>query len=81
MRDFPRAKAIFPSISRLGSQYRHSHLPNNASAAAVSYNAITVVAANVDIAIAVEFFALLEEVLAEMLTRSHSNSHSHNHSH
>ena len=46
-RDFPRAQAIFPSISRLESQYRHSHLPNNGSTAAVAYAAVTAVAANV----------------------------------
>ena len=78
-RDFPRAEAIFYSISRFESQYRHYHLPNNGSAAAVAYAAVTAVAANVDPAIAVELDASLEEVLVAMLTRSHSNSHSHRH--
>ena len=73
-RDFPRAQAIFNSISRLESQYRHSHLPNNGSAAAVAYAAVTAVAANVDVAVAVKLDASVQKVSAAMLTRSHSKS-------
>ena len=62
-RVFLRAQAIFHSISRLKSQYRHSHLPNNGSAAAVAYAAVTAVAANVDAAVAVELDASVEEAI------------------
>ena len=54
-RDFPRAQAIFHRISRLESQYRHSQLPNNGSAAAVVVDAVlAVVACNLKIPVAVE---------------------------
>ena len=46
-------QAIFHSISRLESQYRHSHLANNGPAAAIAYAAVTEVAGNVDPAVAV----------------------------
>ena len=49
--DFPRAQAIFPSISRLESQHRHSHSPNNESTAAVAYAAVAAVTANIDAAV------------------------------
>ena len=52
-RDFPRAQAIFHSISRLKSQYRRSHLANNGPVAAVAYAALTAVPGNVDIDVAV----------------------------
>ena len=45
--------AIFHSISQLETQFGHSHLPNNGSAAAVAYAAVAVVPASVDAAIAV----------------------------
>ena len=52
-RDFPRAQIIFHSISRLESQYRHSHLANNGHALAVAYAEVIAVSGNVDIALAV----------------------------
>ena len=52
-RDFLRAQTIFHRISRLESQYRHSHLANNRPALAVGYAEVTAVSGNVDIAIAV----------------------------
>ena len=76
-RDFPRAQAIFHSISRLESQYRHSHLANNGPALAVAYAEVTAVSGNVDIAIAVELIASVEAVLATMLTCIQSNIRSH----
>ena len=36
LRDLPRAQAIVHRISRFESQYRHSHLPNNGSAATIA---------------------------------------------
>ena len=60
--------------SRLKSQCRHSHLPNNGSAAAKAKAAVTAVAANEDPSEAVECIASVE-VLAAMLTNSHSHSH------
>ena len=39
---------MFPSISLLESNYRHSHLPNNGSTTAVAYAAVTPVAAIVN---------------------------------
>ena len=72
--DFPRAQAIFHSISRLESQYRHSHLPNNGFAVEVANAAVSAVAANEDPALAVKLIASVEEVFAAMVTRSHSNS-------
>ena len=55
LRDFPRAQAIFHRVSRLESQYRHSQLPNNGSAAAVVEDAvIVVVACNLNLSVAVE---------------------------
>ena len=66
-RDFPRAQAIFHSISYLKSQCNHSRLTYNGPAAAVAYAAVSVVAANEDSAVAVEFFCLVEAVLAAML--------------
>ena len=77
--DFPWAQAIFPSISRLESQYRHSHLPNNGSTAAVAYAAVTAVTANIDAAVPLELIASLEEIIAAMLVHSHCNSQSHSH--
>ena len=77
--DFPRAQAIFPSISRLESQYRHLHFPNNGFTAAVAYTAVTAVAANEDPAPAVMLIASVEEALAAIVTRSHSNRNSHSH--
>ena len=60
-RDFPRAQAIFHCISRLESQYKHSQLPNNGSAAAVAVDAvIAVVACNPNLAVAVEVVASVE---------------------
>ena len=41
------------SITRLKSQYRRSHLPNNGSADAVAYAAVTAIAAYVDADVAV----------------------------
>ena len=70
---------VFDSISWRESQYKHSHLPNNWSAAAVAYAAVTAVTVKVNPAIAVEWIASVEEVLAKMLTLSHSNSHSQRH--
>ena len=55
--DFPRAQAIFPRISRLESKYRHSHLPNNGSTAAVAYAAVTAVTANIDADLPLELIA------------------------
>ena len=78
-RDFPRAQAIFHSIFRLESQYRHSHLAKNGPALAVGYAEVTAVSGNVDIAVAVELIASVEAVLAAMLTCSQSNIHSHSH--
>ena len=52
-RNFPRAQAIFHSISRLESKYRYSHLANNGPALAVAYAEVTAVSGNVDIAVAV----------------------------
>ena len=75
--DFPRAQAIFHSISWIKSQYRHSHLPNDEHAAAVVYNVVTAVAANVDAAVAVDLIASVERVISAMLTHRHSNSSSH----
>ena len=46
--DFLRAEVIFSGISGLESQYRHSHLPDIGSTAAVAYAAVTAVPANVD---------------------------------
>ena len=61
-RDFPRAQAIFHRISRLESQYRHSQLPNNGYSAAVAvYAVIAVVACNLNLAVAVELVASVEE--------------------
>ena len=60
-RDFPRAQAIFPCISRLKSQYRHSHLPNNGSTAAVAYAAVIAFTANIVAAVPLELIASLEE--------------------
>ena len=45
-RDLLGNKAQGPSISRLESQYRHSHLPNYGSTASVAYAALTAVTAN-----------------------------------
>ena len=79
-RDFPRAQAIFHRISRLESQYRHSQLPNNGSAAAIVVDAvIAVVACNLNLAVAVELIASVEAVFAAMLTCSQSNIPSHSH--
>ena len=78
-REIPRAKAIFQSISRLESQYRHSHLANNGPALAVAYAEVTAVSGNLDIAVAVELIASVETVLAAMLTCSQSNIRSHSH--
>ena len=78
-RDFPRAQAIFHSISRLESQYRHSHLPNNGPALAVAYAEVTAVSGNVDIAVAVKLIASVETVLAAILTCSQSSIHSYSH--
>ena len=66
---------IFHCIPRLQSQYRHSHSPNNGSAAAVAKAAVTAVAANVDPAVAGEIIASVEDILASMLT--HTCIHSH----
>ena len=60
------AEAIFDSISRLNSQYRYSHLPNNGFATAVVYAAVT--AANEDPTLPVKLIASVEEVLAAMIT-------------
>ena len=79
LRDFPRAQAIFQSISRLESQYRHSHLANNGPALAVAYVEVTAGSGNVDITVAVELIASVEAVLAAMLTCSQSNIRSHSH--
>ena len=65
-------------ISRLESQNRHFHIPNNGFAAAVAYAAVTAVAANEDPAL-VNLIASVEEVLAAMVTRTHSNSPIHSH--
>ena len=46
-RDFPRAQAILHSISRLKSQYRHSHLAYNRPALAVAYAEVTAVSGKV----------------------------------
>ena len=84
--DFPRAQAIFhrislllslysTQISQFKSQYRHSHLLKNGSAAVVSYVAVTAVGANVNVAVAVELDAWVEKVLA--CNHSKSSSHSH----
>ena len=62
LRDFPRAQAIFHSISRLESQYRHSHLANNGPALAVAYAEVTAVSGNIDIAVGVELIAYVEAV-------------------
>ena len=78
-RDFPRAQAIFHSISRLESQYRHSHLANNGLALSVAYAEVTAVYGSVDIALAVQLIASAEAVLAAMLTCSQSNIRSHSH--
>ena len=56
-REILRAQAIFHRIFRLKSQYRHSQLPNNGSAAAVAVDALFAVAANVNLAVAVELIA------------------------
>ena len=46
---------MFHRVSRLESQYRHSQLPNNGSAAAVVEDAvIVVVACNLNLSVAVE---------------------------
>ena len=76
-RDFPRAQAIFHSISQLKSQYKHSHLAINGPALAVEYAVVTAVSGNVDITKAVELNASVEAVLAAMLTCSQSKIHSH----
>ena len=78
-RDFSKAHAIFYSISRLELKYRHSHLANNGPAAVVAHAAVTAVAGNLNIAVAVKWIASVEAVLAAMLTCSHSTSHSHSH--
>ena len=62
----PRAQALFQSISRLESQYRHSHLPNNGSTATAAYAAVT----TVDPAVPLELIASVEEIIAAMLTQS-----------
>ena len=80
-RDFPRSQALFHSISRLASQYRHSHSPNNGFAAAVAYAAVPTVAAKENHALPVKLIASVEEVLAAMVTLSHSNSSSQSQSH
>ena len=49
----PRAQAIFHSISRLESQYRHSPLAYDGPALAVAYAEVTEVSGNVYIAISV----------------------------
>ena len=79
LRDFPRAQAIFPSIYRLESRYRHSHLPNNGSTAAVAFAAVTTVTVSIDAAVLFELIASLEEIIAAMMTHSHCNCQSHNH--
>ena len=79
LRYFPRAQVIFHSISRLESQYRHSHVANPGLALVVEYTEVTAVSGNVDIVVAVELIASLEAVLAAMLTCSQSNIHSHGH--
>ena len=76
---FPRAQAIFHSISRFESQYRHSHLANNGPALAVAYAEVAAVSGNVDIAVSVKLIASVETVLAAMLTCSRSNIRSHSH--
>ena len=65
------AQAIFHNISRL--EYIHSHLSKSGSAAAMAYAALTVVADNVDLAVAVELIPSIEAILPARL--SHSNSH------
>ena len=66
-RDFPRAQAIFNSISRLESQYRHSHLASNGPALAVAYAEVTAISGNADIALAVELIASVEAVFCPLL--------------
>ena len=78
-REIPWDQAIFHSISRLESQYKHSHQPNNGSPAAVAYAAVTAVTANIDAPVPLKLVASLEEIIAAMLTRSKRNSHSHSH--
>ena len=78
-RDFTKAQAIFPSSSRLESQYRHIHLPNNGSNTALAYAAVAAVAFNIDADVPLELFFPLEEIIAAMLTHRHWNSHSHSH--
>ena len=75
--DFPRAQAIFPILSQLESQYRHSHLPNNGSTAVLAYAAVHAVAANIDAAVPLELIVSLKEIIAALLTHSHCNSHSY----
>ena len=77
--DFPQAQAIFHSISRLESQYRHSHLANHGPALVVAYAEVTALSGNIDIAVAVKLIASVEAVLAAMLTctQCHICSHSH----
>ena len=60
--DFLRAPAIFYSIFRLQSRYRHSHLPINGFSATVAYAAVTAVAANEDPVLAVKLITSVEEV-------------------
>ena len=80
-RDFLTAQALLHGISQLESYYKHYHLSKNGFAAAVTYVAVTAVAANEDPALAVMLITSVEEILAAMVTRSLSHSHSHSHSH
>ena len=53
---------VFPAPDQ--SQYRHSQLLNNGFAAVVPYAAVTAVAADEDLALAVKLTASVEEVFS-----------------
>ena len=78
-RDFPRAHAIFHSISQLKSPYRDSYIANNEPALSVAYAEVTAVSCNVYNDLAVELIASLEAVLAAMSTCRKSDIRSHIH--